>query len=493
MERGRSACYVTDRCEGSATIPAPCNPDQETLETHRVKPFFTVLAFLLLWVAAAPAAGATQAVVESARIWTDPEKTRLVFELSDQATHQVFTLDQPDRIVLDIENARIAGPMPTLETFDANLVGVRAGVRGDQHVRIVVDLKRPVRAKSFLLGPNERYGHRLVVDLTPRDEKPMRRVALASFPDASVGRDPGDRVHRRAKLANPVIIAIDAGHGGEDPGAIGVAGTREKDVTLAVARELARLVDRRPGLQALMIRDGDYYVSLRQRIDMARAHRADLFISIHADAFTNNSARGASVYTLSHGKASSSAATWLANRENSSDVVGGIEMSAGGDDLLTTVLLDMTQNATIEHSHKAAALVLANLGRVGPVHRGEVQRARFAVLKAPDVPSILVETAFLSNPEDERRLADPAYQKEVAAAILAGIDAYFRQYPTPGLQVAESGKGRGGMREYVINPGDTLSEIAKRHEVSLSALRASNNLNDDVIHIGQVLTIPEDS
>ncbi len=445
---------------------------------------------LLLLAVSAQCVCAEQASVQGTRVWTDPEKTRLVFETSSAITHRIFPLDEPDRLVIDLDDATMQSNLPNVDLGDTVLIGLRGGVRGESHLRIVLDLKQPVRAKSFALSPNERYGHRLVIDLTPKDGSSVRRVALPSFPNSAVRK--GDTRRGRGPA---IIVAIDAGHGGEDPGAIGAGGTLEKDVTLAVARELAKLINREPGLEALMIRDGDYYVGLRDRIAIAREGRADLFVSIHADAFANAKAKGSSVYTISHGGASSDAATWLANRENSADQIGGVDFSTG-DDLLANVLMDMTQNATMEHSTEAAAMVLANLGRVGVVHRSDVQRAGFAVLRAPDVPSILVETAFISNPDDEKRLRDRGHQRELAEAILAGVLGYFRKYPPRGMLVDASpqgGGGAGGAREYVIEPGDTLSGIAKRHSVSISALRARNGLNDDMIRVGQVLAIPEDS
>ncbi len=447
---------------------------------------------LLLLAVAGQSVCAEQASVQGARVWTDPAKTRLVFETSSAITHRIFPLDEPDRLVIDLDDARMESNLPKVDLGDAVLVGLRGGVRGGSHLRIVLDLKQPVRAKSFALSPNERYGHRLVIDLTPKDGSGVRRVALPSFPDSSLSKGAG---RKRAGRGSPVVVAIDAGHGGEDPGAIGGGGTKEKDVTLAIARELAKLIEREPGLEALMIRDGDYYVGLQQRIDMARERRADLFVSIHADAFANANAKGSSVYTLSYSGASSEAAKWLASRENSADLIGGVDLSTN-DDLLATVLMDMTQNATIEHSTEAAAMVLANLGRLGVVHRNDVQRAGFAVLKAPDVPSILVETAFISNSEEERRLRDRGHQRQLAEAILDGVKGYFRKYPPHGVLVdasPRSGSGGGGAREYVIGPGDTLSGIAKQHSVSISALRAHNGLNDDMIRVGQVLSIPEDS
>lgn len=469
-----------------------------------MKRLLTPLLLLLLMVLVTPL-WAAQTVIQGVRVWTDPEKTRLVFETSGPVVHRIFALDGPDRVILDIDDVRMAGSWPTVEPDDANVVGLRGGVRDGSGMRIVVDLKKAVRAKSYGLSPNERYGHRLVIDLLPRDGSSVRQVALPSLP--YFGSAPSRRANdgQRDGLEGKVIVAIDAGHGGEDPGAIGAAGTKEKDVTLAVAQELARLIDRQPGLAALMIRDGDYYVGLRERIELARKQRADLFISIHADAFTNTTTRGSSVYTLSHGVASSSAAKWLASHENSVDQVGGEDQPVA-DDLLTSVLMDMTQNATIELSTKLAGLVIAKLGRQTLVHNNEVQRAGFAVLRASDIPSILVETAFISNPEDEQRLRDPAHQRALARAIYEGVEAYFRLYPPPGLRMASAAgeTGRkpasagarvpsGGGREYVINPGDTLSGIAKRHQVSLSALRSHNGLTNDMIRVGQVLTIPEDS
>ena len=446
------------------------------------------LLFLLLLAVSAQCVCAEQASVQGTRVWSDPAKTRLVFETSSAITHRIFPLDEPDRLVIDLDDAVMQSNLPKVDLGDPVLVGLRGGVRGGSHLRIVLDLKQPVRAKSFALSPNERYGHRLVIDLTPKDGSSVRRVALPSFPNSAVRKG-----GKRAGRGPAIIVAIDAGHGGEDPGAIGAGGTLEKDVTLAIARELAKLVDREPGLEALMIRDGDYYVGLQERIAIARERRADLFVSIHADAFSNAKAKGSSVYTLSYGGASSEAAKWLASRENSADLIGGMDLSTG-DDLLANVLMDMTQNATIEHSTEAAAMVLANLGRLGVVHRGDVQRAGFAVLKAPDVPSILVETAFISNPDEEQRLRDRGHQRELAEAILAGVLGYFRKYPPRGTLVDASPQGGGGgAREYVIGPGDTLSGIAKQHSVSISALRARNGLNDDMIRVGQVLAIPEDS
>lgn len=284
------------------------------------------------------------------------------------------------------------------------------------------------------------------------------------------------------------MVAVDAGHGGEDPGAIGPNGTYEKHVTLSIARHLAALLEDAPGMRPVLIRDGDYYVGLRRRVSLARQHGADLFVSIHADAYPDSSVRGASVYTMSFNGASSEAAEWLADRENNADRIGGIALAELDTDL-NRVLFELSQNGSLEHSQYAAEQVLAKLRRIGPVHHDRVQRARFVVLKSPDVPSILVETAFISNPSEERKLRDQKHQRQIAAAVFDGIQAYFAKHPVPETETRVAGPSR--QRRHIIDHGDTLTEIAKRYEVSLSSLRVANSLGGDRIRVGDVLTIPE--
>lgn len=438
-----------------------------------------VFILIVLWLVPAMVALGAQTTIERTRLSSAPEKTRVVLDTSRAPVdHRIFTLSDPERVVIDLDNARLGGSLPRPEREDALLVGLRSGVREQHDLRIVLDLKQGARVKSFVLAPEAGKGHRLVVDLLPRSE--TKGVSnRASTPRVTV-----QSVRRGATL----LIAIDAGHGGADPGAIGRRGAREKDVTLAIARKLAALIEREAGMRALLIRDGDYYVGLRQRIEKARKHRADLFISIHADAFTNARAHGASVFTLSFNGASSEAARWLADRENRADLIGGYDLRTS-DDVLATVLLDMTQNATIEHSTEAAKAVLAKLSSVGSLHQRAVQRAGFAVLKAPDIPSLLVETAFISHPEEERRLTDPVHQQRLADAIFDGVQQYLHKYPPPGLMTASA----DNPQRHTIHPGDTLSEIAQRYHVSLSSLRTINGLTDDTIRVGQVLKIPSDS
>jgi N-acetylmuramoyl-L-alanine amidase len=422
------------------------------------------------------------AVVQSVEVSAGADQTRVTLHLDAVPGHRIFTLTDPDRVVLDIPEARLVGALPQAGPQDPILIGLRSGVRDRGELRIVMDLKQPARVKSFPLGPEEGEGHRLLVELIPKGKAPA--------PEKGGKREKSPAVPPvRTAAARLVVIAIDAGHGGQDPGAIGSRGTPEKEVTLAIARRLAALVDKEPGMRPVMIRESDTFVHLNDRINKAREAQADLFISIHADAFTNATARGSSVFTLSERGASSEAAKWLADRENSADLLGGVDLKAS-DDVLANVLLNMSQNATLEHSGEAAGAVLRNLSRLGSTHKAQVQKAGFVVLKAPDIPSMLVETAFISNPEEEARLTTPAHQQRLAEAILAGIKAYFRKYPTAGPSTTVT--TAGGARSHVIQPGDTLTDIARRYGVSLSALRGANRLEGDHIRVGQTLRIPEE-
>ena len=426
------------------------------------------LALLLLpWLA-----NAAGLQVEGARLWAAPDNTRVVFDVSGPVEHRLFTLKNPDRLVVDLSDASI-GPAVRKTFTGAGLVkDLRSGPRNKHDLRLVLDLKGPVKPKSFVLKPSAQYGHRLVIDLADASKNTTptpKKTEAASAP---------------SKLRD-LVIAIDAGHGGEDPGARGKRGTREKDVVLAMARRLARLVEKEPGMQPVLIRDGDYYVGLRKRMEKARESRADLFISIHADAFRDRSVNGASVYAVSRRGASSEMARWLAARENAADLVGGVSLD-DKDDLLAEVLLDLAQTATLEASNEVAADVLSQMKRVGQVHKRTVQHAGFVVLKSPDIPSVLVETAFISNPAEEKRLRSARHQQQVAQAIMNGVRKYFAANPPPGTRIASVAP-----RQHVIRRGDTLSHIAKRYGVTMASLRRHNHLRDeDNLLVGTVLTIP---
>ena len=426
-----------------------------------VKKMRALALLVLLWPLAA---WGGPVAVEGVRMWPAPDNTRVVFDLSGPVRHNLFPLQDPARIVIDLQDAAVAD----LDLAEGFLEDVRSAPRNGDDLRVVLDLKRKVRPKSFLLKPNRQYGHRLVIDLHDPSES-----------------EPVVKTHSNGSQPRPVTVAVDAGHGGEDPGAIGRGGTKEKDVVLAIARRLARLIDDEAGMRSVLIRDGDYFVSLRDRVRKARRHQTDLFVSIHADGFPDSRARGASVYTLSRRGATSEHARRLAAKENQSDLIGGVSL-ADKDDLLASVLLDLSMTATIEASTDVASRVLSQMKGVAHLHKRSVERAGFRVLKSPDLPSILVETAFITNPGEARKLRSSNYQYRMARAILGGVKAYFQDHPPGGTIMAS----RQPNETHTITRGDTLSEIARRYRVSLDSLRTANNLRGDRIQVGQVLRIP---
>lgn len=433
-----------------------------------------VVAVLIVSGLAASYAQAAQ--VKALRVWASPDSTRAVFDVSGPLEYKLFELSDPDRIVLDIKNATLADGV-TAPVAKGLLGTMRLGKQGKSDLRIVFDLPQSVRPKSFLLPPADKFGHRLVIDLFPKTK--ARREVVKSVDDIVAGD------------GRKVVIAIDAGHGGDDPGAIGASGTHEKSITLNVAREVARLVDAQPGMKSFLVRDGDYFIPLKDRYRKAREAKADLFVSIHADACPGAcEARGASVWVLSPRGATSEAARWLAAKENGADLVGGVSLD-DKDDTLAAVLLDLSQGATMEASAAIAQIVLKALGRIGPTHRGYVEKANFVVLRSPDVPSILVETAFITNPAEEKRLTDPEHRSKLASAVVEGIKTYFTQTPPPGTWFAANGTGRRGPSEHVVARGETLSGIAARHRVSIGALRDANRIAaDGSVRVGDVLDIP---
>lgn len=407
------------------------------------------------------------AEVRGLRMWPAPDNTRLVFDLNAPVEHSLFTLRNPDRIVIDLQNTKVSGTLPSTAYNESRLKGIRYAKRGHNGLRVVLDLKNAVKPKSFVLKPHGAFGNRLVVDLF--DAKKTKKVVV-KLP-----------VYKTRKQARDLIIAIDAGHGGEDPGAIGQRGTREKDVVFRIAKELEKLVKRERGMKPLMIRTGDYYIGLKKRVKKAQMAQADLFISIHADAFKNGKARGTSVFILSERGASSDLASFLADSENSADLNGGV--SSTNDNLLNMVLADMVKNSTLEDSHQIASKVLSGLKNVNHLHKNTVEQAGFRVLKAGR-PAILVETAFISNRKEEQKLRSRKHQKALAKAIFKGTRAYFRSNPIPGTLLAMRD------RKHRIARGETLSGIAKRYQVTLASIRGANNLRNDNLHIGKTLRIP---
>ena len=422
-------------------------------------------------------AGAAE--VNGVRVWPAPDHTRVVFDISSPTQYRLFSLTNPDRVVIDIDSTRLARSLDYDAPGDnSTLRKIRSGIRNGNDLRIVLDVSDKVRPETFMLKPNQAYGHRLVVDL--HQIAGSTRITAAKQPVPVVKSVPSTSDNLR-----DIVIAIDAGHGGEDTGALGRHGTREKDVVLGVARELERLVRGERGMRPVMIRDGDYYTSLRKRTEKARRYKADLMISIHADAFKDPRASGATVYVLSERGASSEAARLVAAKENAADLVGGVSLE-DKDELLASVLVDLSQTATIEASYAVASEVLGAMRPVAKIHKRQVEQAGFVVLKSPDVPSILVETAFISNPAEERKLRDRRYQRQLAQAIHNGVRAYFRKHPPAGTLLAST-------RHHIIARGESLSVIAQRYQVSVDSLRFANNLSSDQVQIGQRLLIPSDS
>ncbi len=463
----------------------------------RLRALFTGMTVLLAMIAG-EAFAATQ--IKSVRIWRAPDNTRLVFDLSGPVQHSLFTLSAPNRIVVDINGAQMSTALDKLKLNNTPITSVRAAQRSPTDLRLVLDLKNPVTPKSFVLAPNQQYGNRLVVDLY--DQGADIAPDVPATPTPNVPAAPVSPVQSVTKIPAPssggkrdIVIAIDAGHGGEDPGALGPNGLHEKNITLAIARELQRQINQMKGFRAELTRTGDYFIPLRGRTAIARKKGADLFVSIHADAAPSRSAFGASVFALSDRGATSETARWLADSENRSDLIGG----DGGvnlddkDKMLAGVLLDLSMTATMSSSLDVGHKVLTNVGRVTSLHKRRVEQAGFMVLKSPDIPSILVETGFISNPNESQKLSSASHQQALARSIAGGVRQYFVQTPPPGTYIAslrDGGQLPTGPREHVVRSGDSLAMIASRYDVSTASIRSANSLKSDELKVGQVLKIP---
>lgn len=433
---------------------------------QRIKRLFGVW----LWVMAGPCWAAD---VEGVRLWRAPDRTSLVFDLSAPVEHNVLILSDPDRVVIDLRSARLRASFDSLHLEGTPIQRIRSGIRNGRDLRLVLEMSHMARPRSEPLPAAGDLGHRLLLELVePEGKMPASVSAEAS--------QPGSR---------DIVVAIDAGHGGEDPGAVGPGRLQEKDVVLAIARKLLRRLEGTPGYRPVLIRDGDYYVPLARRRELARKHQADLFVSIHADAARNAQAYGGSVYALSQRGATSTTARYLADRENSSDLVGGISLG-DKDDVLAEVLFDLSMTATLDASLGVGQHVLSNMGGVGSLHKRQVEQANFVVLRSPDIPSILVETGFISNPRESSRLRTTHFQQEMANAIFAGVDNYFRNAPPAGTLLAQQQRNNRNAREYIIASGDTLSDIAQRYQVSVATLKQHNRLGSNSIRVGQKIIIP---
>lgn len=464
-----------------------------------------------LWVVGLLAQGmwayATPAQIEALK-FSSQEAGRLVLEVNGSPRYRYFTLQNPSRFVVDFEDTTAQRAINQPPADHPLAVKVRSARRNGIDYRVVVELNADAVAKVETV--NTVQGMQLQVDLSvnPASKKSSAKSSRQSSKVAA--KSSPQKVFK--PRGRDIVIAIDAGHGGKDVGAQGGHGTREKDVVLAIAKRLQNAVDRQPGMKAVMIRDGDYFVKLRDRVRIARNAKADLFISIHADAFDDPSAHGASVYTLATKGASSRMAAYLANSENASDIAGGA-INDIQDDTLATVLMDLSNKAAIEASQHFGSTVLKNVKTVGHIHKHGVQKAGFMVLKS-SIPSILVETAFISNPEEERRLNSGAYQNKMASAVFKGVLAHFKRYAPADTLFAQLQSGKSGLRaasqhtsgstaarlasanpkiKHVISQGDTLSGIARQYGVSMRAIRSVNDMENATVKIGQVLQIPRSS
>ncbi len=429
---------------------------------------------------------ANAADIETVRLWVGPDRTTVVFDLSEPLKYRLSAYKNPHRLVIDFLGTALPRTL-TLPAPDGTPVKrLRYAKRNKNDVRVVLDLAQGVAVSDSLLPPRKQYGHRLVLNLDPTGNSVIALNATSkskSKPKPKVKA----KLAAKSQAASPtglrdIVIAVDAGHGGEDVGAIGPSGTYEKNIVLAISRELVAIINRQKGMRGVLIREGDYYVGLRKRMLKARDVKADLFISIHADAFRDRRVRGSSVYVLSQRGASSEAAHWLAENENASDLVGGVSLD-DKDDVLKSVLLDLSQTASLDASIDAAKSILGGLKTLGKVHKREVQHAGFMVLKSPDIPSLLIETAFISNPAEERRLISKAYRRKLAGSIFNGIRAYFEQSTPPGTRMA-------ALRRHRVSRGDSLSVIADRYDVSMESIKLANSLSSDGVKLGSVQKIP---
>jgi N-acetylmuramoyl-L-alanine amidase len=366
---------------------------------------------LALLTGAKPAFSASKTALTGIRIsQATDDHTRVVFDLTGDIEHNLFTLADPHRVVIDLIDTRESSAIEVSDKTTTLMRGLRSASKDGGRLRVVLDLRGKARPRSFELKPDGKSGHRLVVDL--------HATRLSPTPIATSQQ-------QRSKSKKQFVIALDPGHGGRDPGAIGKRGTREKDVALSVAKKMKAEINRTSGYRAILTRDGDRFVALRNRVKKAREAEADIFISLHADSFHSPNVKGASVYALSLSGASSEAARWIAKKENASDLIGGISLD-DKDDLIASVLLDLSQTATIQDSLELGSDVLSHIGKVSKLNNRQVQQAGFAVLKAPDMPSILIETAFLSNPSEEKKLRNPKYQHKLAKAVFKGIQNHLK-------------------------------------------------------------------
>jgi len=428
-----------------------------------------LLAALLGWVLAPAAWAANQ--LQGIRIWPSPDNTRVVLDLEHAPDYSYFTLTEPDRLVIDLKQTRNQVKFSTVTNSSKLVTKVRdSRPPASGTYRLVLELRQAVKPILFPLKPTGPYGERLVIDLPYEDSSQPQVVSKA---------DPS---------SEDIIVAIDAGHGGEDPGAIGGRRTYEKDVTLQIAKRLAAKINAEPGMKAVMVRSGDYFVNLNKRSEIARKHQAHILVSVHADGFTSPRPQGASVWVLSHRRANTEIGRWLERHEEQSELLGGtgeIIRNNAQEKYLTRTLLDMSMDHAMNAGYEVSSDILQELGKITKLHKSKPEHASLAVLKSPDIPSVLVEAGFITNPSEEKLLASSRHQQRIADAIFGGLRGYFMNKPPEGTLFASLKS-----RKHVVRRGESLSVIASRYGISLSRLKQVNQLSTDLLKIGQVLVIP---
>ena len=428
--------------------------------------------------------GLQAAEVVDLRMWRAPDHTRLVLDLSDSVEYSSFLLEDPHRLVVDIKSSFTNLSFDGLDFIDSPISGIRSGVRNGDSLRIVLDLTSAVVPSAFSLAPNSEFGERLVLDLYDKTRSPQSQSA----------KPPATRIEKGAR--RDIVVAISAGHGGEDPGSIGYDGRiKEKDVTLAISRALYERLEELPGYKPVMIREGDYYVELKRRPEIARRNRADLLGAIHADWYRNSRARGVTVYALSGDRADRENSARVAEKENSSDLLGGVggDLALGElDDDVALTLVSLQMAWSMEQSLVAGTSILDSLAGVTRIRKKRVQHASLQVLNSPDIPSILIETGYLTNPEEAQRLSNRNFQERMALAIADGVTSYFYEAPPGGTLVAWHKENGVIPKSLTVKRGDTLSEIAEQFGLTVTKLKSINGLQGNTIQIGQVLELPGD-
>ncbi|MBC3765836.1 N-acetylmuramoyl-L-alanine amidase [Neptunicella marina] len=437
-------------------------------------------SLLLMWCLCTWSAMAADNKINSVRIWPSPDNTRVVFDLDSAPQYTYFTLSKPERLVIDLADTGGKFNFAGLANESDLVKKIRYSTpKNKRSVRLVVELTKKIKPQIFSLPPTAPYSDRLVIDLRDDDSQPSRQ---SSQQVVSHHADEGDDRN--------IIVAIDAGHGGEDPGSIGSAGTYEKNITLAIAKQLAKMIDAEQGMEAFMVRRGDYYVDLNRRTELARKAGADLFVSIHADAYTTPQPRGGSVWVLSMKRANSELGHWLEKREKYSELLGGaaeVIQNTDSERYLSQALLDMSMDHSMTTSYGLSDLIIGEMKKVTRMHKKAPQAASLAVLTSPDIPSILVETGFISNPTEEKNLNWSAHREKLAKAMFNAVKRHFKRTPPDGTLWARLKQQN---RTHRVSRGESLSILAQRYNVSVQNLKVANNLNSDMVRIGQVLTIP---